>query len=271
MRGQSKSQLPASGGGARWIDVARRGREVAVHLALHELASRHRFTALGWAWPLVRQLVQVGVLLFVFTAVFDLGIDDYAVFLFAGLVAWSWFFSAVGDGTGALPAQRHLLLQPRCPAAALPLVPVAAASVDALIALPVLLAVVAVSGTLDPAVIALPALAAIQLVLMIGIVWFTAAANVYLRDVRQLVTVGLLLLFYLTPVFYELGKVPEDLQWILQLNPLTTLIEAYRDVLLEERLPSALPLVAVAAASAAIAVAGLAFFNRLRPGFVDEL
>ncbi|MGH2953928.1 MAG: ABC transporter permease [Solirubrobacterales bacterium] len=242
-----------------------------MHLALHELASRHRFTALGWAWPLVRQLVQLAVLYFVFTSIFDLGIDDYAVFLFAGLIAWSWFFSAVGDGTGAVAAQRHLLLHPRCPAEALPLVPVAAASVDALIALPVLLAVVAASGTLHLTALLLPALAAIQLVLMVGVVWLTSAANVYLRDVRQIVTVGLLLLFYLTPVFYELGKVPEDYQWVLQLNPLTTLIEGYRDVLLEERLPDALPLLAVAAASVAIGAAGLAFFSRLRPGFIDEL
>ena len=249
----------------------RRGRELALHLAMRELASRHRFTALGWAWPLLRQLVQLGVLVVVFTAIFDLGIEHYPAFLLAGLIAWNWFVSAVGDGAGAVIAQRHLLLQPRCPAWALPLVPVLAALVDAVIALPVLLALVLAAGTLHPAVLLLPAIAAVQLTFTMGIVWITAAANVYLRDVRQIVLVGLLMLFYLTPVFYELGKVPPNFQDALRANPLTTLIESYRDVLLGERLPDPVPLLAVAIGSVALAVLGLRFFNRLRPGFVDEL
>lgn len=265
------SQLSVGGGASSWLVAARRGRELTIHLALRELAARHRFTTLGWVWPLARLMAQFGVLLAVFTAAFDLEIDDYAVYLLTGLIAWSWFSSAVGDATGSLPRQRHLLLQPRCPAIVLPLVPVLAGLLDALIALPVLLVVTAVTQGLHATALLLPVIAGVQLLLCVGLVWFTSAANVYLRDVAQLVTVALMMLFYLTPILYELDSVPADFRAVLEVNPLTTLFESYRDVLLDGRLPAAGPLLLVAAASVGLAAAGLVFFRRLRGGFVDEL
>jgi lipopolysaccharide transport system permease protein len=248
-----------------------RSRELAVHLALRQLASQHRFSLLGWAWPLLRQLAQLGVLLLIFQAILDLEIENYAVFLFTGLVAWTWFSRGVQEGTEALLAQRHLLMRPRCPAGALPVVPVVAALVDALIALPILLVLVAANDGIGASALALPMLAAIQITLMLGIVWFTSAANVHFRDVSQIVAVLLTLFFYLTPVFYSLDQVPEGYRWILELNPLAVLIEGYRDVLGGQELPDLVPLLELAGASALIALAGFAFFSRRRAGLVDEL
>jgi ABC-type polysaccharide/polyol phosphate export permease len=152
--------------------------------------------------------------------------------------------------------------------------PVAASTValvDSLIALPVLIGIVAVSGDLAPSVLFLPVLAVIQLLLVCGLAWLASAASVYLRDVTQIVLVGLLLLFYLTPVFYETARVPDEYEWVIRLNPLTPLLEGYRDVLVEGHLPPAGPVAAVAAASVAAAALGLVVFQRLRRGFVDEL
>lgn len=249
----------------------RRLAQLTMHLALREVTARHRFTTLGWLWPLARQLAQFAVLLLIFTSVVDLDIEDYPAFLLTGLVAWGWFSSGVSDGTGSLIAHRHLLFRPRCPAAVLPVAAAAVALVDALIALPVLLAIVAINGDLAPSVLFLPVLAVIQLLLVCGLAWLASAASVYLRDVTQIVIVGLLLLFYLTPVFYETARVPDDYEWVIRLNPLTPLLEGYRDVLVEGHLPPAGPIAAVAAASIAAAVLGLVVFQRLRQGFVDEL
>lgn len=251
--------------------AVRRARELVLHLAARELSARHRFTLLGWAWPLARQLAQLGVLLIVFTSIFDLGIEDYPAFLLTGLVAWTWFSSALSEGTGAILSQRHLVFRPRCPTVVLPLVSVAVALADALIALPVLLAHVVASGELHPAALLLPALGAIQLVLLCGLAWLAAAVTVYLRDLRQIVAIGLTLLFYLTPVFYDAARIPPAYEWLLRLNPLTTLIEGYRAVLIEQRLPDPAPIALAAVASVALAALGLAVFRRLQGGFVDEL
>jgi lipopolysaccharide transport system permease protein len=256
---------------ARIADEARRLAQLTIHLALREVTARHRFTTLGWLWPLARQLAQFAVLLLVFTSVVDLEIRDYPAFLLTGLVAWSWFSNALTDGAASLLSHRHLLFRPRCPAAVLPVASVAVALVDALIALPVLLAIVAVNGDLAPSILFLPVLAVIQILLVCGIAWLASAASVYLRDITQIMVVALLLLFYLTPVFYETARVPDRYEWVIRLNPLTPLLDGYRDVLLEGRLPPAGPIAAVAAGALACAAIGLVVFQRLRQGFVDEL
>jgi ABC-type polysaccharide/polyol phosphate export permease len=270
MRRKGLAYASAMAGGGL-ASEGRRLAQLTIHLALREVSARHRFTTLGWLWPLTRQLAQFGVLLLVFTSVVDLDIHDYPAFLFTGLVAWSWFSSGLTDGTGSLIAHRHLLFRPRCPAAVLPVAASTVALVDSLIALPVLIGIVAVSGDLAPSVLFLPVLAVIQLLLVCGLAWLASAASVYLRDVTQIVLVGLLLLFYLTPVFYETARVPDEYEWVIRLNPLTPLLEGYRDVLVEGHLPPAGPVAAVAAASVAAAALGLVVFQRLRRGFVDEL
>jgi lipopolysaccharide transport system permease protein len=245
--------------------------ELALHLTARELHTRHRWTLLGWAWPLARQLAQLAVLVFVFSSVLDLGIENYPVFVFAGLVCFTWFSAGIADAAGCLVAKRHLVLQPRFPAAVLPIVAVAVPLVDVLLAVPVLGAMLAVSGDLTWHFALLPLLAAIQLVLMAGMAWIVAPATAFLRDVPNVVGVGLLLLFYVTPVFYDLSRVPDHLHWVLRLNPLTTLVEAYRDVLIHGRVPAPGELALLAAGSALLAIAGFALFRRLEPRMVDEL
>ncbi len=246
-------------------------RELVVHLAQRELSSRHRWTLLGWAWPLARMLAQLGVLVFIFSSVFDLGIENYPVFVFSGLIAFTWFSGGVSDATRSLISQRHLVFQPGFPTSVVPVVSVAVPFVDVLLALPVLVVMLAVAGDLGPEAVLFAPLLVIQLVLMCGVAWLCSALTVYLRDVSNVVAVGLTLLFYVTPVFYGLRAVPDQYRWVLELNPLGTLIESYRAVLLGEDFPGAVQFSATVAASVALAVAGLLVFRRLRPGFVDEL
>jgi lipopolysaccharide transport system permease protein len=255
---------------------AMRGRlrhswDLVLHLAKRELTVRNRWTLLGWAWPLTRQLAQLGVLVFLFSSVFDLGIKNYAVFAFAGLMAYNWFSSGLGEATSSLIANRQLVFQPRFPAAVLPIVSIVVPFADLLLALPVLLVMLAATGTLHASAVLFLPLLCIQLVLMCGIAWLTAALSVYLRDVPNIVLVGLTLLFYVTPVFYGLQRVPERFRHYLELNPLTTLIESYRAVLLDQGSAGANALIVVTLASLVVAVAGLLVFRRLQSGFVDEL
>jgi lipopolysaccharide transport system permease protein len=246
-------------------------RELVAHLAAREVASLHRFTLLGWAWPLVRQLAQLGVLVVAFSRVLRLGIPHYAVFVFSGLIAWNWFSTGVVNGTSALLDRRHLVFQPRFPVLALPLVAVAVPLIDLLLALPVLAVMLVVDTGLHWSLLFLPVLVAIQLVLMAGIAWFAAAATVYLRDVRHIVGVGVTMLFYFTPVFYDLARLPGHYRSLLRINPFATIVDAYHSIVLRGQLPPAGWLCGVAVFSVLVAVGGLWFFNRVSAGFVDEL
>jgi homopolymeric O-antigen transport system permease protein len=258
--------LPA----ARGASVARL-RDLTLHLAKRELDVTHRMTALGWAWPLVRQLALLGVLVFIFSNVLELGIHNYATFVFTGLIAWSWFATGITSATSSLVGQRHLLFQGRFPAVVLPVVALAVPLLDVLLALPVLLVLVATSQGLPWTIALVPLLIVVQFVLMAGLAWMAAALSVFFRDVPNLVGVGLLLLFYLTPVFYGLRSLPDRFQRVLQLNPLTTIVEAYRAALLGDPAPGAARLAAVLGFSILVAVVGFVSFQRVQGRFVDYL
>ena len=245
--------------------------ELVAHLARRELNSQHRWTVLGWAWPLTRQLAQLAVLVFVFSKLFDFNIDNYGVFVFTGLIAFSWFTSGVQGAAHSVLSQRHLVFQPRFPSAVVPIVAIAVPLVDVLMALPVLLAMLVFSGDLGPSALLLPALLVLQLLLMCGFAWICASASVYLRDVPQIVLVALTLLWYMTPVFYSTEQVPERYQWVYDINPLATLIESYRAVLIGTPSPGAPEIVGAGVFALVLAAAGLWLFRRLEPGFVDEL
>jgi lipopolysaccharide transport system permease protein len=246
-------------------------RELVLHLAGREITSQHRLTLLGWTWPLARLLAQLAVIVFVFSKLFDLGIDNYTVFVFSGLLAFTWFSTGVSEAATSLLSQRHFVFQPRFPTAVVPLVAVTVPLVDVLLALPVLLVMLVATGDLGFSALLLPPLLVIQLVLMCGLAWLCAATTVYLRDVPNVVLVGLTLLFYMTPVFYSVDRIPEKYRWVLELNPLTTLVEAYRAVLLGQSAPGAIRLLVVSVVSVVVAILGLLLFRWLQPGFVDEL
>lgn len=244
---------------------------LVLHLTARQLKSSHHLTLLGWGWPVARQLAQLAVLTFLFGHLFDLGIEHYPVFIFTGLMAWTWFASGVGAAASSVISQRHLVMQPRLPSSVLPLVAVVMPLVDVLFALPVLLLMVAFSSGLQWELLLCPLVLVIELMLIAGIGWLAAAVSVFLRDVPNLIAVGLMILFYLTPVFYEGSRVPERFRWVLQLNPLTTLIEAYRALLLGTPGPGLGRLAAVAGVSAAILVLGHRVFARLAPRFTDHV
>lgn len=246
-------------------------REMVLHLAHRELEAKHQLTLLGWAWPLARQLCQLVVLVFVFSKVFKQDIENFPVFVFIGLIAWTWFSTGVADAALSIAQQRHFVLQSRLPTAAVPLVSVAVPLVDVLIALPVLVLMLLVAGELSWTILLCPLLLPLQFLLMAGIAWIASSAAVFFRDVPNVVYLGLTLAFYTTPVFYSARSVPDDYDWILKVNPMATIIEEYRALLLGEPAPSTARMTAVAIASILLAGLGYLMFKRLQPKFADHL
>jgi lipopolysaccharide transport system permease protein len=140
-----------------------------------------------------------------------------------------------------------------------------------LFALPVLGLMLVLSTGLQWGLLGCPLLLLVQFVLLAGIAWLVAAVSVFLRDVPNLIAVALMVLFYLTPVFYSRSIVPERFRWVLDLNPLATIIEAYRALLLREPAPDVASLIVVGVLSLGFAVVGYRVFVRLAPRFADQL
>lgn len=248
---------------------------VVLHLVKRELDSTHRLTVLGWAWPVLRQVSQLVILVFIFGDVLNLGIPHFPVYVFSGLLSWTWFSSGISAATTSLLDQRHLLFQPRFPATVIPIVAIAFPLVDLVVALPLLLVMAVLEEGVHWTVLLLPLLIVLQFVLMAGLAWFLSTATVFLRDVPNIVTVSLIGLFYMTPVFYRLSHLKNTTYThILDLNPLTTIVEDYRALLLgshTEHMPDPWRFMYVIVFSVVMVAIGRWFFKRNAALLIDSL
>jgi lipopolysaccharide transport system permease protein len=247
---------------------------VVQHLVKRELDSTHKLTALGWAWPVLKQALQLVILVFIFGYVINLHIPHFPVYVFSGLLAWTWFSTGIGTAATCLLDERHLLFQPRFPSAVIPMVAIAVPLVDMVVALPLLLLLAVLETGLRWTALLVPLVVVLQFVLMAGTAWFVSAATVFFRDVPNIVAVLLQALFYMTPVFYRLHNIPTKYTVILDLNPLTTIVQGYRALLLgghAEHMPDLRRWLYVVIFAAVVVVLGRLFFRRNQNLLVDSL
>ena len=232
----------------------------------------YKRSALGIAWTLINPLLQLAVFSFVFRTVIPINIPRYSSFAFSGLLIWTWSQTALFQATGLITSNKALIRQPNFPTAILPVVTTMTGLIHFLLALPVLIIFLAVDGVQPSSVLfVLPLLMVIQFVLTVGFAYPLAALNVTFRDTQHTLGVLLQMLFYLTPIFYDLNSVPKEFQPFYQLNPMVPLIEAYRAILLKGTQPDWQVLLIVSLAVAVILPIGLAIFRRQSNTFVEEL
>jgi lipopolysaccharide transport system permease protein len=252
----------------RWIHL----RDLLRELVVRDIKLRYKGAIFGQAWTLLNPLAELLVLLFIFNVILPLGVPNFPVFLFTGLLVYGWFQSSLYYATGVIVNNRELIRSPGVPSAILPIVTVGSTLVHFVFSLPILFGMILMSHIpITSAVLALPLLIAVQFALILALAYPLATLHVWFRDTQYLLRVALQLLFYLTPVFYEVSTVPAQYRRLYQFNPMVPVMEGYRDLLLRGRLPDPLPLVVLAVLSAALLTVGVAVFRYASHRFVDEL
>lgn len=244
---------------------------------LRELVARdmkllYKRSALGIAWTLLNPLLQLAVFSFVFRSVLSVNIPRYSSFAFSGLLIWTWFQTALFQTTGLITNNRPLIRQPGFPTTILPVVTVMTGLIHFLLALPVLIVFLAIDGVeLKPVLLVLPILIAIQFILTVSLAYPLAALNVTFRDTQHTLGVLLQLLFYLTPIFYDITNVPTHYQSLYYLNPMVSLLEAYRAVLIRGMQPDWRSLLVLGVLTAVLLSIGHQIFSSASDRFVEEL
>lgn len=247
-------------------------RDLLREMLVREVKLRYERSALGMVWALLNPLAQLAIFTFVFKVVFRIDIPGYPAFLFTGVLVWNWFREALTASAGSITNNRELLRQPGFPLAVLPTVAVAVPLIDFLAGLPVLAVfVVAGGGSFTAALALLPALIVLQFVLMLGAGFLLASLQVTFRDIGHLLGVALMMLFYLTPIFYSVDMVPERLLPLYSLNPVVPLVGAYRDVLLNGSVPNGAPVLLLVVLAAGLFWLGWSVFVRAQFKFEEEL
>ena len=247
-------------------------RDLLYEMILRDLKIRYKRSFLGIAWSLITPLLQLIVFGLVFSVFLPLNIPNYPIFLFIGIVVYTWFQQSVIQAANSITDNPTLVRQPSFPVAILPAIVVLSQLVHFFLALLVVFPFMLwFNIPVSSSIIFLPAIIVLQLFFTMGISYFVASWQVTFRDTQYLLGVLLLLGFYLSPVFYELGMIPEEYLFWYQLNPMVYFIESYRNVIIRGVIPDFLPSVWIAIVTLVTLFLGRFVFERARYRFVEEL
>ena len=255
-----------------------RYRALIQSLVARELKARYRGSVLGFLWSFVNPLLLLLIYSFVFTVVIERpqgdGLEPYALFMFCGILPWTWFSSALLESSNVLIAGGNLIRKVLFPAEVLPIVSVFAAMVHFLLGLPILAAFFFYYGHPMYAsdLLWLPVIVLIQLALTLGLSLTVSALTVHFRDIRDLLANLITLWFFASPIIYPLDTVPPGVRPYLELTPFTHLAVAYQEVLFRPGpFTGWARLLVIGAMSLVVFAFGYLVFDRLRDTLAEEV
>jgi ABC-type polysaccharide/polyol phosphate export permease len=243
-------------------------------LTRNEFRARYRSQALGILWSLLNPLVQMGILTLVFSHVpgFKSATRSYPVYLLIGVVIWQFFSTAITAGTQSFIAHADIVKRTVFAREILPVATVLSYGFNFAMEAGLVLALVPLmpyAFRLSPALLLVPIILLVLVALLFGLVLMTSVLNVVYRDVAYLVSTGLALLYWLTPIIYPVGFVPEPYATALHFNPLWSILIALRGCVMDGTLPSGLTWAGMLAPTLVMLAIGWAIFRHYERMVLD--
>jgi len=244
----------------------------------NEFLSRFARSRLGGLWMVIHPLAQVVIFAFILSAVLSSklpGIDNrysYALYLMAGMLAWSLFSELISRSLTVFVDNGNLLKKMMFPRICLPLIVSGSALVNSLLLFVAILAVFRLLGH-HPSlhILWLPVLIVLNVMLGAGLGLVLGVFNVFIRDVGQVVPIVLQFWFWLTPIVYVPTVLPGRFKSWLFLNPMIPLVNAYQNILVYDKGPNWQPLTGVAIFAIVSLIFALFLFRKAAPEMVDTL
>lgn len=253
-------------------------RTLIANLAQRELKSKYKRSVLGWMWSLINPAATLGI----YTVVFGFflraepppmgnGDQNFALYLFTGLVVWNLFSGIINTSIASFSTAGPLLTRtyfpPECPMVAGLLTVIIQAGLEAAILVAIMVLVGNVSWTF---VFILP-IYVLMACFGFGIGLVLGVANIRFRDVFYLVGIGLQVLFYATPIVYPIEIVPDGFRRFLDLNPVAPFVYSMRQAVYALELPTAMNWVGMVLAATVTLAGGWWIFSRWAPTVIEEL
>jgi ABC-type polysaccharide/polyol phosphate export permease len=244
-------------------------------LVSRELKARYRGSVLGFFWSFVNPLLLLLVYVAVFTVILPgrhlAQMEPYALFLFCGILPWSFLSSSLLEASGVLIAGGNLIKKVLFPAEVLPVVAVFTNLVQFLLGLPVLFGFLVAYGKLQASALLLPLPLLVQLVMTLGLALFVSALTVHFRDVQSILSHLVHLWFFASPVLYHYGLQEGWLRVMLRLNPMSHVLVSYQQMLFDGSFDHWRGLGLTAAVALLVFAFGAFFFDRLRDTLAEEV
>lgn len=240
-----------------------------------DIRGRYKGSVLGVLWSFVNPLLQVVVYWIVFPYLMRGAMDNYLVYLITGIIPWNFFFSTVLGGTNAIKSNAGIIKKVYFPREILLLSQVASGLVNFMISCVIILAFCIGTGVgVSAHIILVPVIALVESLLVLGLILILGSVNVYVQDIEQIMSFILNMLLYGTPIIYSLDWFAGSnvvLVSLINLNPMTTVINSYRDVFLYHQWPDFSRLGLVFLLDILLLMIGYAIFKKLEKGFAEKL
>ncbi|MCL4383950.1 ABC transporter permease [Patescibacteria group bacterium] len=258
------------------VEVCRHG-ELLGQITAREIKSRYKQSVLGYLWVIVNPLFQMLVMSFAFSVVLKIPTNaseniPYSIFLYVALLPWTLFANSLASASNSLVGNSSLITKIYFPRTILVISTVIAKVVDFFYASTILIIyLVVLRIPINLNVLWVIPIFIIQMIFTLGLSFFLAAANLLYRDIQYLLGLVLMLWMYLTPVIYPADIVPEKLRFIYQLNPMSVIINAYRQTILGGGMPNLTSLGIGVLVSIVTLLIGLKYFKIKEKIFADNI
>lgn len=237
-----------------------------------EIRGKYKGSFLGVLWSFLNPLLMVLVYALVFPYIMRMNVPNYLIYLITGVIPWNFFTTCITTGCNCVWINGGIIKKVYFPREILPISVVVAGLINFLISCVIVLIFTVFGGIgISIQLLWLPLIAIIQSALSLGLLFVLSAINVYVRDIEYLVAFLLNLLFYATPILYTASMFPSKVRWILYLNPMSTIVDAYRSIFYYKVMPNLTSLALVGILSFIILIIGYIIFRKLEKGFAEEV
>ena len=242
-------------------------------LVKRDLRGKYKGSVLGFMWTFVNPLLQLLVYNMVFSIIMKAGVEKFYLYLFVGLIPWLFFSAAITGGSTCIIAQKDLIKKIRFPREIIPISFVTSQFVNMLLSFIVVIIVSVVSGVhlTFGGILCLPVIMIVEYLMALGIALISSSLTVYFRDLEHILAIVAMAWLYATPICYPETMVPEKYLSLYRLNPVTPVVNAYRDVLYYGRTPDLRTLVLAVCIGIVTVVLGVLIFGKLQRRFAEEL
>lgn len=237
-----------------------------------EVRGKYKGSWLGVLWTFLNPLLMLAVYAFVFPYILRVQVENYTIFMIVALIPWNFFTTAIQSGTGSVVANGNILKKVYFPREIIPISITTSQLVNFLITCVIMFIFILFSGVgFSVHLLLMPLLILIQYLITLALTFVLSALTVFVRDVDHFVSVALTLGFYATPIVYQASMLPEKFQWVLKINPMAQLVEAYRAILYYHQMPDFIAIGIWGILSVVLLILGYLAFKKLEKSFVEEL
>ncbi|GEL08356.1 ABC transporter permease [Salisediminibacterium halotolerans] len=237
-------------------------KDLLFYLVRSGLKAEHRNSFLGYFWWLLDPLLNVVIYYFLVSTILGRGGENFAVFLVIGLVAWRWISTTINTSSKSILKYSSIINQVYMPKSMFPLAFTFTQLFNFGFGIIVVAIFLVVYGIMPGwEVIFLPLIIIVQLILLIAVSFILAYVTIFIRDMEHLLSHVTRVFFYSSPIIWEGGRLPDEYQWVVEINPVAIIIESYRDILMYQQMPNFTGLFVITVVSALVLFGMLKYYS----------